>query len=63
MKTAWLGRQCAICKRRSGALTGLRAALLNLGIVGGYAHHKCYAKAQLHSASYRALLAKLREGV
>lgn len=49
METAWPARQCAICKRRDGALSGMRAALSNLGIEGGYAHHRCYTRAQVRA--------------
>lgn len=39
-------RQCAICGKTIGSLTGMRRALENLGIKGGYAHHRCYDKAR-----------------
>jgi hypothetical protein len=40
---AFPSRQCAICKRRTGALTGMQHALKNIGIKGNYAHHRCYS--------------------
>jgi inhibitor of KinA sporulation pathway (predicted exonuclease) len=39
-------RSCAICRKTTGSLTGMRRALQNLGIKGGYAHHRCYDKAR-----------------